>query len=157
MSKFDNVHMATAVLWSKESYCKRNQVGAVISFVDRSTIPAFNGTISGIENNCEDICEDCKGSGRSYRDEEEPCPTCGGKGLITNDFTLHAEANAITHAASEGISLKGTTIYITMSPCKECSKLIGSSGIKEVVYLKAYRDTSGIDFLKHIGVIVRKY
>lgn len=157
MGKFDNVHMDCAVRWAEMSYCKRNKVGSVISLKDRTTIPSYNGTISGMENNCEKECVDCKGSGRSYRDEEEYCPTCRGKGLITNDFTLHAEANAITHAANEGISLKGTTIYTTMSPCKDCSKLIAQSGIIKVVYLKAYRNTEGLDFLKSVGVEVEKY
>jgi len=163
-SKFDKVNMKTAILWSKESYCKRNQVGAVISLMDRSIIPAYNGTISGVENNCEKKCDVCNGSGTVVSEVLEcstvrkQCFRCGGQGIITNDFTLHAEANAITHAANEGISLNGTTIYVTTSPCKECSKLIAQSGIARVVYLNEYKDTSGLDFLKSIGNIsVEKY
>ena len=157
-NKFDKIHMETAITWSKESYCKRNQVGAVISLKDRSTIPAYNGTISGMDNNCEKECYACHGIGSSYYDKETPCPRCDGAGIVTNDFTLHAEANAITHAAKEGISLDGATIYVTMSPCKECSKLIAQSGIKRVVYKDTYKDTSGLEFLKTIeGVIVEEY
>lgn len=157
MSKFDRVHMETAVLWSKESYCVRKQVGALISFADRSTIPAYNGTISGTSNCCEDACPICSGIG-FFGELQELCDRCDGRGVITNDFTLHAEANAITHAAKEGISLKDTTIYVTTSPCKECSKLIAQSGIVRVVYRNEYSDTKGLDFLRSLGNIsVEKY
>jgi len=150
--------MATAVLWSKESYCKRNQVGALISFADRSTIPAFNGTISGTKNDCEKECPKCGGDGKQLlpmgaEGIMSDCVRCRGMGIVTNDFTLHAEANAITHAANEGISLKGTTIYVTMSPCKDCAKLIAQAGIVRVVYKDVYRDTSGLDFLESLGTI----
>lgn len=157
-SKFDDVHMDCAVIWSKKSYCKRNQVGAIISLKDRTTIPSYNGTISGTENNCEQECNVCKGTGLPDRGRDGVCERCNGDKIITNDFTLHAEANAITHAANEGISLKGTTIYTTTSPCKDCSKLIAQAGIVRVVYKEVYRDTRGLDFLKSIGSIkVEKY
>lgn len=164
MSKFDKVHMDCAVRWAEESYCKRNKVGAIISLKDRTTIPAYNGTVKGTSNDCEKTCDECNGHGSVFESisKEKPlvsevCPKCSGKGILTNDFTLHAEANAITHAANEGISLKGTTIYTTTSPCIECSKLIAQSGIIRVVYLKLYRDTRGIDFLKSVGVEVEQY
>ena len=164
MSKFDKVHMDCAIRWAEESYCKRNKVGAIISLKDRTTIPAYNGTIKGTSNDCEKECHECNGRGtvvESVTDIDETiravCPKCSGKGILTNDFTLHAEANAITHAANEGISLKGTTIYTTTSPCVECSKLIAQSGIIRVVYLKSYRDTRGIDFLKSVGVEVEQH
>lgn len=158
-NKFDSVHMNCAVLWSAMSYCKRNQVGAIISLKDRTTIPAYNGTISGTPNDCEKKCETCDGRGhdKPIGDMASECSDCRGKGIVTNDFTLHAEANAITHAANEGISLRDTTIYTTMSPCKECSKLIAQSGIIKVVYLKAYRNTEGLDFLESVGIKVVKY
>lgn len=168
MNKFDKTHMESAVLWSKMSYCKRGQVGAIISLKDRTTVPSYNGTISGMKNECEDMCLSCKGSGLKYSnlgsmdpdedDIDNLCTECRGKGIVTNNFTLHAEANAITHAANSGLSLNGSTIYITKSPCKECSKLIAQSGIVRVVYKEEYHDTSGIDFLKSIpNMIVEKY
>jgi len=157
-NKFDKIHMETAIAWSKLSYCKRGQVGAVISLKDRTTIPAYNGTISGTENNCEYTCTICNGKGTvnlilTNNTTRIKCDKCNGKGIITNDFTLHAEANAITHAAKEGISLDGTTIYVTKSPCKECSKLIAQSGIKRVVFKDKYKDTSGLDFLRSLNTV----
>ena len=75
----------------------------------------------------------------------------------TKWYVLHAEANAILKVASSTQSTKDATLYITLSPCKECSKLIHQSGIKRVVYAKAYTDTSGIDFLKEAGVELTHY
>jgi dCMP deaminase len=88
----------------------------------------YNGTPSGFENVCED-------------DDH-----------YTKWFVLHAEANAILKVASSTQSCKGATLYITLSPCQECSKLIHQSGIVRVVYSKAYKDTSGLDFLEKAGV-----
>jgi len=157
-NKVYKVHMDTAISQAKESHCKRNQVGAVISLKDGTVIPAHNGTISSMDNNCEKECYVCNGIGSSYYDEETTCPRCDGAGVITNDFTLHAEANAITYAAKKGMSLNGATIYITMSPCKACSKLIAQSGIKRVVYKDKYKDVTGLEFLKTVdSVIVEEY
>lgn len=92
--------------------------------------------------------------------------TCGNTRVLkfkpsvikkTSDFTLHAEQNLITFCAKNGIPTNECTIYITKSPCKQCSKLIASSGIKEVIYLEEYRDNDGIKFLKDVGIDVRKY
>ena len=88
----------------------------------------YNGTPSGFENCCED--------------EEN----------LTKWYVLHAEANAILKVARSTQSCEGATLYITLSPCKECSKLIHQSGIKRVVYLNEYKDTSGVDFLRKAGV-----
>ena len=76
--------------------------------------------------------------------------------MVTNELTLHAEQNIISFCAKNGIPTEGTTMYITLSPCKTCAKLIKQCGIKEVVYNEEYRDTSGIEFLKSVGVNVRK-
>ena len=88
----------------------------------------YNGTPSGFENCCED--------------EEN----------LTKWYVLHAEANAISKVARSTQSCEGATLYITLSPCKDCSKLIHQSGIKRVVYLEEYKDTSGVDFLRKAGV-----
>lgn len=126
--KYDQAYMRMALEWGKLSYCERKQVGALI-VKDRMIISdGYNGTPTGFENRCED--ED----------------------NATKWYVLHAEANAILKVASSTQSCKGATLYITMSPCRECSKLIHQSGIKRVVYADKYKDTSGIDFLERAGV-----
>lgn len=116
--------------WSKLSYCKRRQVGALIVKDKMIISDGYNGTPSGFENFCED--ED------GY----------------TKWYVLHAEANAIAKVSGSTQSTKGSTLYITLSPCKECSKLIFQSGISRVVYSKKYKDQSGIDFLVKSGINV---
>ena len=116
--------------WAKLSHCERKQVGALIVKDKMIISDGYNGTPSGFENVCED-------------DEN-----------YTKWYVLHAEANAILKVAASTQSCKGATLYITLSPCKECSKLIHQSGLIRVVYSKAYKDTSGLDFLKRAGVIL---
>ena len=116
--------------WSKLSYCKRRQVGELIVKDKMIISDGYNGTPSGFENFCED--ED------GY----------------TKWYVLHAEANAIAKVSGSTQSTKGATLYITLSPCKECSKLIFQSGITRVVYSKKYKDQSGIDFLVKSGINV---
>ena len=128
--KYDKAYLRIALEWSKLSYCKRKQVGAII-VKDRMIISdGYNGTPSGFENCCED-------------DENK-----------TKWYVLHAEANAILKVARSTQSCDGATLYITFSPCKDCSKLIHQSGIKRVVYHQHYKDTEGIDFLIKAGVEV---
>ena len=126
--KYDQAYMRMAVEWSKLSHCERKQVGALI-VKDRMIISdGFNGTPTGFENPCEDN----EGN--------------------TKWYVLHAEANAILKVAASTQSCKDSTLYITMSPCKECSKLIHQSGIKRVVYANAYKDETGLEFLEKAGV-----
>jgi dCMP deaminase len=128
--KYDIAYLRIAAEWSKLSYCKRKQVGAII-VRDRMIISdGYNGTPSGFENNCED---------------EEG---------LTKWYVLHAEANAISKVARSTQTCENATLYITLSPCKECSKLIHQSGIKRVVYQNGYHDATGLDFLEKAGVIV---
>lgn len=156
--KYDKYMMDTASIWKQLSVCKRNQVGCVIGTDDgRILVNGYNGTVTGIANDCEVICDLCHGTKK--QDNDQPfddmyncCRKCGGSGIITTKFVVHAEQNAITFAAKEGIKLKGTTLYTTTSPCPDCAKLIASSGIKRVLYLDEYKDTSGVDFLNHCGV-----
>jgi dCMP deaminase len=127
-NKYDKAYLRIAKEWSVLSYCERKKVGAII-VKDRMIISdGYNGTPSGFENCCED---------------EE--------GLTRWDV-LHAEANAILKVARSTQSCEGATLYITLSPCKECSKLIHQSGIKRVVYQNGYRDDSGIKFLEKAGI-----
>lgn len=130
LNKYDKAYLRIAREWGQLSYCNRKKVGAII-VRDRMIISdGYNGTPSGFEN----CCEDPEG--------------------LTNWYVLHAEANAILKVARSTQSCEGATLYITLSPCRECSKLIHQSGIKRVVYQKGYRDTSGIDFLQKAGVVV---
>jgi dCMP deaminase len=126
--KFDKAYLRMAREWGKLSHCKRKQVGAII-VKDRMIISdGFNGTPSGFNNDCED-----------------------NEGL-TKWYVLHAEANAILKVAASTQSSKKATLYITLSPCKECSKLIHQAGITRVVYQNAYKDNAGLDFLEKAGV-----
>lgn len=128
LNKYDKAYLRIASEWSRLSYCKRKQVGAII-VKDRMIISdGYNGTPSGFKNCCEDA------SG------------------LTHWYVLHAEANAILKVARSTQSCEGATLYITLSPCKECSKLIHQAGIKRVVYHRGYKDDSGIQFLKDAGV-----
>ena len=132
LNKYDKAYLRMAREWSLLSYCKRKQVGAII-VRDRMIISdGYNGTPSGFENCCED------------------------KSGLTNWYVLHAEANAILKVARSTQTCEGATLYITLSPCKECSKLIHQSGIKRVVFQNDYKDTSGIDFLVKAGVMVEQ-
>ena len=119
-----------AQTWGELSHCKRKKVGALI-VKDRMIISdGYNGTPSGFENECED------------------------ENHYTKWYVLHAEANAILKVAASAQSCEGATLYITLSPCRECSKLIHQAGIKRVVYSVEYKDRSGLDFLEKAGVIL---
>ena len=132
MEKFDHRYLEMAEVWARNSYCKRRQVGALI-VKDRMIISdGYNGTPSGFEN----ICEDENG--------------------VTKPYVLHAAANAITKVAKSGNSSQGATLYVTASPCMECSKLIIQAGIKRVVYKDEYRLTDGVDLLRRAGIEVEK-
>ena len=132
LNKYDKAYLRIALEWGQLSYCERKKVGAII-VRDRMIISdGYNGTPSGFENCCED------------------------ENGLTNWYVLHAEANAILKVARSTQTCDGATLYITLSPCKECSKLIHQSGIKRVVYQKGYRDTTGIDFLAKAGVAVEQ-
>ena len=129
-NKYDKAYLKMAREWGNLSYCERRKVGALI-VKDRMIISdGYNGTPTGMENICED--------------EEN----------YTKWYVLHAEANAIMKVASSTQSCSGATLYVTLSPCKDCSKLIYQAGIMRVVYIDQYKDTTGIDFLKDAGVEV---
>ncbi|MEO1032909.1 MAG: dCMP deaminase family protein [Bacteroidota bacterium] len=126
--RYDKAYLRMAHEWAKLSHCKRKQVGAII-VKDRMIISdGYNGTPTGFENCCED---------------EEG---------YTKWYVLHAEANAISKVAASTQSCEGATLYVTLSPCTDCSKLIHQAGIVRVVYSQAYKDCSGLEFLKKAGV-----
>ena len=130
--RYDLAYLKMARTWGELSHCHRKKVGALI-VKDRMIISdGYNGTPSGFENPCED--------------EEN----------YTKWYVLHAEANAIMKVAASTQSCVGATLYLTLSPCRECSKLIHQAGIKRVVYSKKYKDNSGLIFLKKAGVILNE-
>lgn len=126
--RYDTAYLRMAMEWAKLSHCKRKQVGALIVKNRMIISDGYNGTPSGFENPCEDLNDETKW------------------------YVLHAEANAILKTAASTQSCEGATLYITMSPCKDCSKLIYQSGIKRVVYMHGYKDDSGLKFLEKAGL-----
>ncbi len=129
-TKYDYAYLKMALEWAKLSHCSRKKVGALIVKNQMIISDGFNGTPSNFKNNCEDE------NGNTFW------------------YVLHAEANAILKTARSNHNCEGATLYLTLSPCKECSKLILQSGIKRLVYLKKYKDTSGLDFLKKSGLSI---
>lgn len=130
--QFDRRYLQMAKIWAKNSYCKRRQVGALIVKERMIISDGYNGTPAGFEN----ICEDENGK--------------------TKPYVLHAEANAITKVAKSSNSSEGATLYVTSSPCMECSKLIIQAGIRRVVYCDEYHNLDGMDLLKRAGIEVVK-
>lgn len=128
--ELDKRYLRMARIWAENSYCTRRKVGALIVKDKMIISDGYNGTPSGFEN----VCELDNGA--------------------TKPYVLHAEANAITKIAKSGNNSDGATLYVTASPCLECSKLIIQSGIRRVVYSENYRLTDGIDLLKRAGVEV---
>lgn len=126
--RYDKAYLKMALEWGQLSHCKRRQVGALIVKDNMIISDGYNGTPKGFDNICED--------------EEN----------YTKWYVLHAEANAITKVSSSTQSSRGATLYVTLSPCKDCSKLILQAGIVRVVYYEEYKDRSGLDFLIKGGV-----
>lgn len=128
--ELDKRYLRLASIWAENSYCVRRQVGALIVKDKMIISDGYNGTPSGFEN----VCEDEQG--------------------VTKPYVLHAEANAITKIARSGNNSDGATLYVTDSPCIECSKLIIQAGIRRVIFSRKYRLTEGLDLLKRAGIEV---
>lgn len=128
----DQRYLKMALIWAQNSYCKRRKVGALIVKDKMIISDGYNGTPSGFENVCED------------------------ENNLTKPYVLHAEANAITKVAKSGNSSDGATLYVTSSPCLECSKLIIQAGIKRVVFTENYRLEDGINLLKRADIEVKR-
>ena len=126
--KLDLRYLRMAGIWAENSYCQRRQVGALVVKEGMIISDGYNGTPSGFENVCED------------------------DNNVTKPYVLHAEANAITKVARSNNSSEGSTLYVSTSPCMECSKLIIQAGIKRVVFSDLYRITDGLDLLRDAGV-----
>lgn len=126
--QFDKRYLQMAKIWAQNSYCKRKQVGALIVRGRMIISDGYNGTPSGFENDCED------------------------ENNVTKDYVLHAEANAITKVAKSSNSSDGGILYVTTSPCMECSKLIIQSGIQRVVFSDLYHKQEGLRLLERAGI-----
>ena len=126
--QLDMRYLRMARIWAENSYCVRRQVGALIVKGQMIISDGYNGTPSGFEN----VCEDDAG--------------------VTKPYVLHAEANAITKVAKSANNCEGATLYITTSPCIECSKLIIQAGIRRVVFCDAYHSHEGVELLKRVGI-----
>lgn len=131
-TKRDYLYMRMARTWAENSYCERRKVGALLVKDNMIISDGYNGTPSGFENVCED------------------------ENNVSKPYVLHAEANAITKIARSNNSSDGSTLYVTASPCMECSKLIIQAGIRRVVYGEEYRITDGIDLMRRVGIEVTK-
>ncbi|WP_334124265.1 dCMP deaminase family protein [Empedobacter brevis] len=129
--RYDKAYLKMAFEWANLSYCERKKVGAIIVKNRMIISDGYNGTPSGFENKCED--------------EEGN----------TKWHVLHAEANAILKCATSTQSAEGSTLYITLSPCTDCSKLILQAGIKRIVYIQQYKDLSGLEFLEKAGITIQ--
>ncbi len=126
--RYDKAYLRMAREWAKLSHCNRKQVGALIVKDNTIISDGYNGTPTGFTNSCEDDNGD------------------------THWYVLHAEANALLKVVKSTQNAKDSTLYITLSPCKDCSKLIIQAGVKRVVYMKQYKDDSGIIFLRDYGI-----
>jgi dCMP deaminase len=129
-TRYDKAYLRLALSWAQLSHCSRKKVGAIIVKDSIIISDGYNGTPAGFDN----CCENEEGN--------------------THWYVLHAEANAILKVARSSNNCKDATLYLTHSPCKDCSKLVLQSGITRLVYQEAYKDTSGIDFLENAGLEV---
>ena len=152
-------YLRMARIWSENSYAIRRKVGALVVKNNMIISDGYNGTPSGFENVCEFISDNTLDKDNNVSDVSKRKyltykQNHDGIKLVTKPYVLHAEANAISKLAKSNNSSEGSTLYITDSPCLECSKLIIQSGIVRVVYERQYRITDGIDLLKRANIEV---
>lgn len=142
--QLDETYMGTALLHAKLSKARRAQVGAVLVTSHGVTLTGYNGTPTGRSNDCEVLVK----TSLPYLFEDT---------LVTKPEVIHAELNCIMKAAREGVSCIGATVYVTLSPCIQCSAMLVQAGVKRVVYKQQYRDDSGVELLKSCGILVQSY
>jgi len=160
MKKFDDKYMQIAKLWALNSHAIRSKVGALIVKDNMIISDGFNGTPTGMSNVCEKVTcimhenrEECA----SYKLDDLACVQCQNAKLETLPTVIHAECNAITKLARSTQSSEGSTLFVTLSPCVECAKMIIQSGIKRVVYEQKYRKDDGLELLKEAGIEVEQF
>jgi dCMP deaminase len=124
---WEETGMMQALSIAQRSKCSRARNGCALVKENRVISHGYNGTLSG-----QPPCD---------HDNGQPC-----------DLAVHAETNAVFWAAREGISVKGSTAFVTTSPCRLCARALHQSGVVRVVYLKEYRDPSGLDILDSVGI-----
>ena len=133
--ELDFTYLEIATSWSQLSKAKRKKVGCLVVKDGQIISDGYNGTPKGYDNDCEFETR---------------------FGFETRPEVLHAESNALMKLAKSTNSSENCTIYLTLSPCFECSKLLVQAGVKRVVYNEQYRDTSGLEFLKVNGIEVEQ-
>lgn len=133
LNRYDETMLATAKLFGELSYCEKKKVGAILAKDGRILATGYNGTVSGFDNQCE-----------TYSMIEDK--------LVTSPYVIHAEQNVLMFCAKNGIPTDGTTMYITLSPCATCAKLIVQAGIKRVIFLEIYKTLGDLEFLRDAGV-----
>lgn len=138
--QLDETYMGTALLHARLSKARRAQVGAVLVTSQGVTLTGYNGTPTGRSNECELL--------QTWHE---------GPVYVTKPEVIHAELNCIMKAAREGVSCIGATVYVTLSPCVQCSAMLVQAGVKRVVYKQLYRDDSGVELLKSCGILVQSY
>ena len=142
---WDEYFMRIAEVVATRANCSRRKVAAVVVSERRIISTGYNGTPRGVKNCFEGGCPRCSGEAPSGAALEE----C---------ICVHAEQNAICQAAYYGIRLAGATIYVTISPCLTCAKLIINAGIREVVYGGDYAFSKQTKkLLREAGVVCRRY
>jgi dCMP deaminase len=165
--KLKKAYMQTAEIFAELSHAKRLHVGAIVVKDDRIISIGYNGMPAGWDNNCEDR-EYMDGGAGGWLNPDEiyerwPYVEYSEDGeeeyryrLKTKPEVLHAETNAIAKLAKSNESGMSASLFVTHAPCLDCAKLIYQSGINNVLYRNAYRDTSGIEFLEKSGIIVEQ-
>jgi len=159
MEKYDDKYMQMAKIWAQNSHAIRAKVGALVVKDNTIISDGYNGTPTGFDNTCEILkcrnyidrrhCPDYK--------DDHTCEKCKNMFLESKQTVIHAECNAITKLARGTQSSVGSTLYVTLSPCIECAKMIIQSGIKRVVYGEKYRIDDGIKLLEDAGIIVEQF
>ena len=140
-SEYNNVYMQTALLHAELSKARRKKVGACLVTSNGTIVPSWNGTPQGTDNNCENEEVDSRGA---------------LKRLVTKTEVIHAELGCVLKCAKEGINTTGSTVYVTLSPCLQCSAMLLQAGVKKVYYREQYREISGVEYLKENGVSVEQ-
>ena len=145
--KLQTAYMQTARIFAELSHARRLHVGAIVVKDDRIISIGYNGMPAGWDNNCEY---------KNYKIDGALVDDKGSYELATRPEVLHAETNAIAKLARSNESGLDSDLFITHAPCLDCSKLIYQAGIKRVWFGTAYRDNSGVDFLKASGIKVEQ-
>jgi dCMP deaminase len=166
-AKLKAAFMKTAEIFAELSHARRLHVGAIVVKDDRIISIGYNGMPAGWDNDCEykDYMSSDAGGWLNPDEIYEQWPFEEHLNEIGRDIryrlktkpeVLHAETNAIAKLAKSNESGMGATMFITHAPCLDCAKLIYQSGINNVLYRNAYRDDSGIAFLKKSGITIEQ-